>query len=107
MKLRTLEEFKEERKDLHDLWSKMTREQLLEEIWKESLDAVNMETRVAVFMQHATIDMSKTTYTPEVIIGLVNYKQEKDIYDFCQMTIEDSEGDDNYILNEVKTFAID
>ena len=51
MKLLSLEEFKVNRKDLHNLWNNMSREELLEEIWKESLGVVNMETRVQLFME--------------------------------------------------------
>ena len=40
MKLLSLEEFKVNRKDLHNLWNNMSREELLEEIWKESLDVI-------------------------------------------------------------------
>ena len=89
MKLLSLEEFKVNRKDLHNLWNNMSREELLEEIWKESLDAVNMETRVQLFMEECTVGMSKTTYTLDVIKDLIRDKQQYDLSEFCKNILDE------------------
>lgn len=104
MKLISTEEFKKENKDLLKKWSKMTKEELLEEVVKESTDAWNMESRVQLFMVECT-DMSKTNYTLDVIKNLISEKHEREIADWCSMTVEDAEGDDQYILSEVKEKA--
>lgn len=80
--LTTLEELKADRKDLHDLWNGMTKEQLLEEIWKEAIDAVNMAERVQLFMNKCT-SVSKTNYTLKVIEGLIREKKQRDLSEFC------------------------
>ncbi len=49
--IQTVEELKQERPDLVELFEAMTHEQLLEQIYKEVLDALNMEERVQVFMK--------------------------------------------------------
>lgn len=72
----------------------MNREQLLEQIYKESLDAINMEERVQIFMNECTNGLSKTNCTPEVIKGLISDKQQTDISEFCKMALEDMEGMD-------------
>lgn len=99
-KLLSVEEVKAERDDLKELWSGMTKEQLYEELWKEATDAINMETRVQVFMLECT-DMSKTTYTPEVIKGLVQDKERHEISNFCKSALEDIEGMD---IEEIKAY---
>lgn len=90
--IQTVEQLKQQRPDLVKLFESMDREQLLEQIYKESLDAINMEERVSAFMENATLGMSKTTYPPHVISQLVQHKYERDISDFCKMALEDIEG---------------
>jgi|GEM_PF-5085544 len=102
--IETVEELKQERPDLVELFEAMSREELLKQIYLECLDGINMEERVQTFMNECT-SLSKTTYTPEVIKGLINDKQNSDIQEWCHMTLEDSDGDDNYILNEVNEQA--
>lgn len=97
----TLEELKTERPDLIELFESMDREQLLQQIYKESLDAINMEERVQVFMNECTNGMSKTNYTPEVIKGLISSKQQSDISDFCKIALDDMQGMD---LIEVRDY---
>lgn len=97
----TLEELKIERPDLVELFESMDKEQLLEQIYKECLDANNMEERVQIFMNECTNGMSKTNYTPEVIKGLISDKQQIDISEFCKMALEDMEGMD---IVEVKAY---
>ena len=74
--------------DLIEEFSAMTKEQLLERICAEVLDALAMEERVSVFMSECTINMSKTNYTPSSIRGLINEKQEQDISAYCEELIE-------------------
>lgn len=99
----TVEQLKQERPDLVELFEAMDREQLLEQIYKEIKDALNMEERVSVFMEIATNGMSYTTYTPESIKTMVQNNHDRNIAEWCLMTVED--GDDEYILNEVKAQA--
>lgn len=89
--IENVEQLKKERPDLVELWSKMSKEELYDEIFKESLDAINMEERCQVFMNECT-NLSKTTYTTEVIRGLIHEKSKQEISDFCRMAIEDTEG---------------
>lgn len=88
-----LEDFKKERPDLEELFNSLSREDLIEQCWKEAFDAVKMEERVSVFMENCTLNMSKTNYTPASLKSMIRSKQEQDIIDFCDMTIEDSEND--------------
>ena len=62
-----------------------------------------MEERVQVFMNECT-DLSKTTYTPEVIKGLIQKKELSDISMFCKTMLDDIEGMD---LDEVKNYLKD
>lgn len=89
--IETVDQLKQERSDLVELFENMTREQLLEQIYLECMDAINMEERVQTFMSECT-ELSKTTYPPHVIKQLVQSKHEKDISDFCEMALEDIEG---------------
>lgn len=100
--MRTVEELKEERPDLVELFETMSKEQLLEQIYKECLDAINMEDRVQLFMNECT-NMSKTTYTPEVIKGLISDKQEIDLENYCMDLVEDYT--DEEILEEIRKRA--
>jgi len=96
---------KEQRPDLVELFEGMDREQLLNQIYLEVIDALNMEERVQTFMNECT-GMSKTTYTPEVIKGLIQDQHLRDISEFCEMTLEDTEDMDleetrQYLREEV------
>lgn len=101
----TLEKFKSERKDLIKLWTDMSRSELLDAIWKESLDAVNMEKRVSYFMEECTDNMSKTTYTIDSLKTLIKDKKEKDIRNFCQDLIENEEDIDSEITKTIRSIA--
>lgn len=87
--IETIEQLKAKRPDLVELFEGMNREQLLEQIYKESKDAINMEERVSLFMEHCTIDMSKTTYTLESLKTLIQENKEAEISDFCADMLED------------------
>ena len=68
--IETVEQLKEIRPDLVQDFETMTHEQLLNQIYLEVIDALNMEERVQTFMEECTT-MSYTTYTPEVIKKLI------------------------------------
>lgn len=89
--IQTTEELKQKRPDLVELFENMNREQLLEQIYKEVQDGLNMQERVEVFMELCTPDMSYTTYTPESIRTLVKIKEEADISNFVDMIMQDME----------------
>lgn len=99
--IETVARLKELRPDLVSDFEAMTHEELLNQIYLEIIDGLNMEDRVQLFMSECT-NLSKTTYNLEVIKILIGDRQEKDIIDWCQIVVEDSEGDDDYILKEVK-----
>lgn len=98
--IKSVEDLKKERPDLVELFESMTHEQLLEQIYKECLDGINMEERVQTFMSECT-GLSYTTYTPEVIKGLINQADLRNISEFCKTTLEDIEGMD---LEEIKNY---
>jgi len=98
--LKNVKQLKEKRKDLVELFESMTREQLLKQIYKECLDGINMEERVEIFMTEVT-GLSKTTYTPEVIKGLIRDADVRNISEFCKMALEDIEGMD---VEEIKAY---
>ncbi len=89
--IETVEQLKQERPDLVELFESMDREQLLNQIWLEVKDAVNMEERVATFMEGVT-NLSYTTYTPEAIKQLIQDDYERGISDFCSTMLHDIEG---------------
>ena len=78
----SIEELKKKRPDLVESFESMSREELLNQCYLECIDALNMETRVSVFMEQCTLNMSKTTYTPDAICDLINERDEKLIKDF-------------------------
>ena len=71
--IETVEQLKQERPDLVELFESMTHEQLLNQIYLECLDTINMEERVQTFMNECTA-LSKTTYPPHVIKTLIQDK---------------------------------
>lgn len=91
--IESIEQLKKERPDLVEDFEKMDREKLLNQCYLECIDAINMQKRVSVFMELCTMDLSKTNYTEASIRSMVNIKQEYDIENFCDMTIEDAEND--------------
>lgn len=102
--LETIEQLKAERPDIVKIFQAMTKEELLDQIYLEVLDGLNMEDRVQLFMNECT-ELSKTTYTLDSIRTLINARQIKDIQQFCVDLLEDSEGDSEYILAEIKERA--
>lgn len=89
--IETVEQLKQERPDLVEFFESLKHEELLNQIYLEVIDTLNMEERVQTFMNECT-DLSYTTYTPEVIKKLVQDKSDRDISDFCKMTLEDTKG---------------
>lgn len=91
----TVEELKEKRPDLVELFEDMTREQLLNQCYLECIDAINMEERVSLFMEECTINMSKTNYSLESLKSLIDSKKEADIDEFCYYeTIDEPTNED-------------
>lgn len=88
--IETVEQLKQERPDLVQIFEKMSRKELLNQIYLEVKDGLNMEERVQVFMNEVT-SLSYTTYTPEVIKGLVSDAFQKNISQFCETALEDIE----------------
>lgn len=104
--IETVEQLKQERPDLVKDFEAMTHEELLNQIYLEVIDAINMEERVQIFMNECTT-LSKTTYTPNAIQELIQNKREIDISDFCEMVLEDIKGMSlkevkQYLKNEIK-----
>jgi len=98
------EQLKKERPDLVELFEGMSHEQLLEQIYKEVQDGLNMEERVEVFMSLCTPNMSKTTYTPEAIKSMIEEKERQDTSEFCKTMLEDIDGMD---IKEIKKYLQD
>lgn len=94
LKLPYTEQLKQIRPDLIEEYSKLSKEELLEQICAEVLDSLAMEDRVQLFMSECTINMSKTTYTLESLRSLIADKQEHDINEFCYGECEDAESND-------------
>ncbi len=90
--IETVEQLKQERPDLVELFEGMTHEQLLNQIWEEVKDGLNMEKRVEVFMELCTNGMSYTTYTEGSIRSLVQDKWEADLSYWCKNALEDIKG---------------
>jgi len=89
--IKTVEQLKQERPDLVELFESLSHEDLLKQIYLECMDGINMEERVQVFMNECT-GLSYTTYTPEVIKGLIQKADQDNISEFCKMALEDIEG---------------
>ena len=87
--IETIEQLKEERRDLVELFEDMTKEQLLNQCYLECIDAINMEERVSIFMSECTLNMSKTNYTEESLKSLISNKHEYDINEFCYYELVD------------------
>ena len=102
--IESIEQLKKERPDLVEDFEAMDREQLLNQCYLECIDAINMESRVSVFMELCTMDMSKTNYTEASIRSMVGTKQEYDIENFCDTIIEDAENDQE-IADEIWQYS--
>jgi len=92
-----VEELKKERPDLVELFESMSRKLLLEQCYKECIDAIEMEKRVAIFMEECTIGMSKTNYTEASLRSMITDKHENDIQQFCYYEICDEETDEEIV----------
>ena len=88
--INTVEQLKKERPDLVETFEKMTKEELLNQCYLESIDAINMEKRVQLFMNECT-SLSKTNYTIEKLKKLIEENKKQTISLFCQITIDDIE----------------
>jgi spore maturation protein CgeB len=101
-----IEQLKSERPDLVKKFEELSKEDLLKATYLEVIDAVNMESRVALFMQECTENMSKTNYTLDSIQTLINNKKESDIKEFCFLQFEDDLSDEE-IIAELREQCVD
>lgn len=104
--IETIEQLKEQRPDLVQDFEAMTHQELLNQIYLEVIDGINMEERVQTFMNECT-GLSKTTYTPEVIKTLISDRWEQDLSYWCQDALEDTKGMDgeelrDYLKSEIR-----
>jgi hypothetical protein len=90
--LKTIKELKQERPDLVELFESMDREQLLKQCYKEALDAINMESRVALFMEELETGLSNTTYTLDSLRMIVNTAIGNQINNYILTVLEDTDG---------------
>lgn len=102
--IESTEQLKKERPDLVEDFEKMTKNELLNQCYLECMDAINMETRISVFMEECTINMSKTNYTESSLKSMINSKQEQDIIDFCEYEVNDGQTDEE-IVESIKKIA--
>lgn len=91
--IENIQQLKDERPDLVEQFEKMTKEELLKQCYLECIDAINMESRVALFMEECTISMSKTNYTLDSLRSMINDKKEHDINEFCYYETCDDQTD--------------
>jgi len=89
--IETIEELKSQRPDLVELFEGMTREELLEQIYKEVQDAINMKARVELFMRECT-SMSKTHYTLKSLKSIISDYKQQELSMFCETALEDTFG---------------
>lgn len=99
-----VEQVRQRTPDVVELYEKMSKKYLLEACCGEILDLWAMNERVATFMEECT-DMSKTTYTPEVLKKLIREDQKQRIVFFCENLLEDYEDDTEELLKCIKATA--
>jgi len=89
--INSVDELKKERPDLVDLFEGLSKEDLINQCYLESIDAINMEERVQLFMNECTLNMSKTNYTLDSIRLLISQKKDYDTKEFCKDLLEESD----------------
>lgn len=99
-----IEQLKQNYPELVEEYSKMSKDELLNQICLEVIDLYNMEERVSVFMEHCTMNFSKTNYTPESIKSMINEKHENDISVFCKDLLDDN-GTSSEIIRQIRKEA--
>lgn len=102
--IESIEQLKKERPDLVEEFESMNRKQLLNQCYLEAMDAINMESRVALFMQECTINMSKTNYTLDSLKSMINDSKEENINEFCYYETVD-EPEDSELVEIIKERA--
>lgn len=100
--MKNIEKLQEKHPELVQQYAEMTKSQLLETICGEVLDLLDMQERVAFFMDKCT-NMSKTTYTIESLDRLITEHKEQEFNENC-FIISDEQSDAS-ILREVKERA--
>ena len=98
--IETVEQLKQERPDLVKLFESMNKDQLLEQTYKECMDAINMEERVQTFMNECT-GLSKTNYPIPIIKKLIQDYRENHNELLIEMILEDI---DEMTAEEIKDY---
>ena len=98
--IKTIEQLKEQRPDLVELFESMSKEQLLNQIYLEVIDGLNMEERVQLFMDECT-SLSKTNYSIETLKSLIEEGKKQEISLFCQFALDDIE---DMNIEEIKEY---
>ena len=81
--IKNIAQLKKDRPDLVIDFEKMSKEELLNQCYLECIDGINMESRVALFMQECTNNYSNTTYDLDVLRILIEEKKHIEIDEFC------------------------
>lgn len=90
---------KETHPDLVEGYSKMSKEELLNQICAEVLDLHFKCEQVQFFMNECTIGMSKINYPVKTLEKLVTDKKEKDIQEFCHYETVDGLPDSKIVAS--------
>lgn len=91
--LNNFEDLKAYNPEFIEMLDGMSKEELYKQCIKESIDAVNMDKRVELFMSECT-SMSSTYYTLEVIKELIDDERKDNIKLFCVMALMMEDKDD-------------
>lgn len=102
-KTKNIESLSEKDPGALKLYQGLSHAELLEMCCGERLDLLDMNDRVAVFMSECTMNLSYTTYTPEVIRGLISTKQEYDLNIYCKDLADNMTNEE--IVEEIKDRA--
>jgi len=98
--IETIKKLKEQRPDLVKLFEKMSKSQLLNQLYLEVIDAINMESRVELFMRECS-GLSKTNYTLESLQSIIADYKQRETSMFCEMALEDI---DEMSIEEIKEY---
>lgn len=105
--LKNFESFKTENKHLGEMWSKMTKNELINLLYKDKLEISFRLRQLMTFMDGATLNMSNLNYTPDVISQLIKDRLRYEVEEFCNLTVDDASSFENidegrtYLINEV------
>lgn len=102
----TIEDLKNDRPDIVELFEGLSHEELIVQAYKECIDAIQMQQRVAVFMETCTLDMSNTNYTEASIRSMVQSAKDSAEIEFCYQLTVDNENDQE-IADAVHQMALE